>query len=136
MTETLNEMGACEPSLKDHVSCFYGLLRDEHVRIRLDIKRTVSDGVTYFDSTSFPNDVAKAIVADRALSLAPQEAEIGNPAAPAVTAAVRKRALELPVDSLKRLAPISARNHRRDVIAFLAQHRHPAGREAKSEDTP
>lgn len=62
---------ACETPMSDHVARFWRLLEDEHVRILLDLKRTVGadapDGpVVYWDGATFSDDVAKALVADRA----------------------------------------------------------------------
>ena len=59
-----------ETPMSDHVARFWSLLATEHVRILIDIKRVVgADGpdgpITYWDGSSFSNDVAKALVADR-----------------------------------------------------------------------
>jgi hypothetical protein len=61
MVDVQEEKGGYEVPMRDHISRFYNLLRDEYVRIRVDIRRTMGDGTTYFDGSSFSNDVAKAI---------------------------------------------------------------------------
>lgn len=56
---------ACETPMSDHVTRFWELLSDEHVRILIDVRRDHDEGQPpHWDSASFPNDVAKAIVAD------------------------------------------------------------------------
>lgn len=56
--------------LSDHVARFWRYLETETVRILLDLKRTVGldapDGpIVYWDGSSFSDDVAKSIVAER-----------------------------------------------------------------------
>jgi hypothetical protein len=55
--------------MSDHVAVFWQLLETEHVRILIDIRRShePGSGVMYhWDSASFSDDVAKALVAERA----------------------------------------------------------------------
>lgn len=55
----------CETPMSDHINRFWELLATEHVRILIDIRRDHDEGPPHWDSASFPNDVAKALVADR-----------------------------------------------------------------------
>lgn len=51
---------ATKTPMSDHLARFWNLLETEVVRILIDVKRN-----GYCDSSSFPNDVAKALVAER-----------------------------------------------------------------------
>jgi hypothetical protein len=67
----MNDTQAAETPLADHVARFWKHLETETVRIVLDLKRTVGhdapDGpTTYWDSATFSDEVAKALVAERA----------------------------------------------------------------------
>lgn len=55
---------ASETPMHEHVASFWRLLETEHVRISVDIRRDTGS-VIYWDGSSFPDTVAKAIVADR-----------------------------------------------------------------------
>lgn len=55
---------AAKTPMSDHVARFWQHLRTEHVRIGVDLRREISCG-TYWDGATFPNDVAKAIAAQR-----------------------------------------------------------------------
>ena len=66
------ETTAAETSMQNHIDDFWRLLEQEHVRILVYIKRDYGAGI-YFDSSSFPDAVAKALVADRRVP-APTEA--------------------------------------------------------------
>ena len=62
--------GQTETQMSDHVARFWNLLATEHVRILIDIRRVVgADGpdgpVTYWDGSSFSDEVAKALVSER-----------------------------------------------------------------------
>lgn len=60
-------MLVCETSMSDHIAYFWRLLETEHVRILIDIRRDHDEGQPpHWDSASFPDDVAKALVASRA----------------------------------------------------------------------
>lgn len=66
---------ASETPMRDHVERFWRLLETEHVRILLDLRRVIGedapDGpIIYWDGSSFSDDVAKALVADRAVNRA------------------------------------------------------------------
>lgn len=64
----MSETAACETPMSDHVVRFWQHLETEHVRILIDIRRDhePDSGVMYhWDGASFPNDVAKALVAER-----------------------------------------------------------------------
>lgn len=66
----MSNTGQAETPMSDHVARFWRYLQTETVRILLDLKRTVGtdapDGpVVYWDGSSFGDDVAKALVADR-----------------------------------------------------------------------
>jgi len=62
----MSDTGPCETPMFDHVVRFWELLADEHVRILIDIRRDHDEGQPpHWDSASFSNDVAKAIVADK-----------------------------------------------------------------------
>lgn len=56
---------ACETPMSDHIFRFWQYLETEHVRILLDLRRDTGS-VIYWDSSSFPDSVAKALVAERA----------------------------------------------------------------------
>jgi hypothetical protein len=56
--------GAAETPMSDHVASFWHLLETENVHILINIKRELSS-VSYWDGASYPDDVAKALVADR-----------------------------------------------------------------------
>lgn len=67
----MSETAEAETPLSDHVARFWQHLRTETVRILVDLKRTVGtdapDGpVIYWDGASFSDEVAKALVAERA----------------------------------------------------------------------
>lgn len=55
---------ACETPMSDHIYRFWQQLETEHVRISLDLRRD-SGSVVYWDSSSFSDAVAKAMVSDR-----------------------------------------------------------------------
>ena len=64
---------AAETPMSDHVARFWKYLETEHVRILVEMKRTVGtdapDGpVEYWDASSFSDDIAKALVRDRVKS--------------------------------------------------------------------
>lgn len=66
----MSDQGQSETPMSDHISRFWYHLDTETVRILVDLKRTVGvdapDGpVVYWDGASFPDDVAKALVAER-----------------------------------------------------------------------
>lgn len=63
-------MEATETPMRDHIAEFWRLLETEHVRILVDIRRQ-TEAMTYYDSSSFGDDVAKALVADRAARPSP-----------------------------------------------------------------
>ena len=52
-------------SVSEHVKRFWHYLETETVRILVDKRREMENGCVYHDSSSFSNDVAKALVADR-----------------------------------------------------------------------
>lgn len=54
----------CETPMSDHVRRFWEHLTNEHVLIQLDLRRDTSS-VIYWDGSSFSDDVAKALVAER-----------------------------------------------------------------------
>jgi hypothetical protein len=57
--------------MSDHIEQFWNFLATEHVRILLDIRRDHDEGQPpHWDSASFGNDVAKALVAQRGTSTA------------------------------------------------------------------
>ena len=56
---------AGETPMSDRVALFWKYLETEHVRILLDLRREIDNGVVYWDSSSFSDAVAKALVADR-----------------------------------------------------------------------
>lgn len=60
---------AAETTMSEHIASFWRLLETEHVRIIVDMLRN-ADSVPYWDSSSFPNSVGKALVADRAIAAA------------------------------------------------------------------
>jgi hypothetical protein len=56
---------ACETPMSDHVARFWQTISSEHVRILIDIRRDHDEGQPpHWDSASFSNEVAKALVAD------------------------------------------------------------------------
>lgn len=62
-----------ETPMADHIERFWNLLATEHVRILIDIRKPheAGSGIMYhWDSASFPDDVAKALVAQRGTSAA------------------------------------------------------------------
>lgn len=74
----MSDTGQAETPMSDHVARFWKYLETETVRIVLDLKRTVGvdapDGpVVYWDGASFPDVVAKAIVAARFTDQVQQE---------------------------------------------------------------
>jgi hypothetical protein len=58
---------AAKTPMSDHLAQFWQLLETEHVRILIDIKRDAG-GVPYWDAASFGDDVAKALVAQNAVT--------------------------------------------------------------------
>jgi hypothetical protein len=65
----MSEADACKTPMADHVAEFWRLLAAGHVRILVDSRRDHErdSGVMYhWDSSSFPDEVAKALIADRA----------------------------------------------------------------------
>lgn len=70
MSEREKAVEAAETQMSDHVARFWQLLKTEHVRILVDLRREICtdtpDGpVIYWDGASFGNDVAKALIIDR-----------------------------------------------------------------------
>jgi hypothetical protein len=61
---TQPELLAAEPTVAYHVERFWRLLETETVRIQVDMRRDTSS-VPYWDSSSFSDAVAKALVAER-----------------------------------------------------------------------
>jgi hypothetical protein len=62
----MTDTGQCETPMSDHIERFWQLLATEHVRILIDIRRNHDEGQPpHWDSASFPDDVAKALVAQR-----------------------------------------------------------------------
>jgi hypothetical protein len=73
--DQMTDTQCAETPLSDHVARFWQHLETETVRIVVDLKRTVGtdapDGpVVYWDGATFSDDVAKALVAERADMLA------------------------------------------------------------------
>lgn len=68
------DMQACETPMSDHIFRFWKHLETEHVRILLDLRRDTSS-VVYWGGSSFPDAVAKALVADRAKLRSEREAQ-------------------------------------------------------------
>lgn len=65
----MSDSASCETPMSDHIESFWNLLANEHVRILIDIRRDHDEGQPpHWDSASFPNDVAKALVAQRGTS--------------------------------------------------------------------
>ena len=58
---------ACETPTQDHIERFWRLLSEEkNVRILIDMHRPESfGGAGHWDSSTFSNDIAKALVAER-----------------------------------------------------------------------
>ena len=52
---------ACETPMSDHVARFWQHLKEDHVRILIDLRRDTSS-VVYWDGSSFPDAVAKALI--------------------------------------------------------------------------
>ncbi len=65
MTSPHEQALAAETPMADHVANFWHLLETETVRILVNIRRESSSMGIYWDGASFPDDVAKALVADR-----------------------------------------------------------------------
>lgn len=109
MTE--NETNQCaETPMCDHVARFWKHLETETVRIVIDLKRTVGaaapDGpLVYWDMATFSDDVAKALVAERAALSQPSGS--GDIHHVALTA-------EQSRESLSSTAALQAELHRRD----------------------
>lgn len=66
-------VGATETPMSDHVARFWQLLKTEHVRILINMRREIGidapDGpIEYWDGASFSDEVAKALIADHAAS--------------------------------------------------------------------
>lgn len=65
---------ACETPMSDHIAKFWELLSKEHVRILIDIRRDHDEGQPpHWDSSSFSNEVAKALVNERAQAVSQVE---------------------------------------------------------------
>jgi hypothetical protein len=60
--------GQAETPMIDHVSRFWHLLETGEVRILIDTKCNGFGGTGWYDTSSFGDDVAKALVAERALN--------------------------------------------------------------------
>lgn len=61
----MSNEGAKETPMSDHIERFWKLLRTEYVRILIDIRRDHDEGQPpHWDSATFPDDVAKALVAE------------------------------------------------------------------------
>lgn len=60
---------AAETPMSDHVESFWRYLETEHVHVLINLRRDVGSH-PYWDSASFSDDVAKALVADRKALLA------------------------------------------------------------------
>jgi len=75
---------AAQTPMREHVERFWRLLETEHVRILVEIRRDHSS-IPYWDSSSFPDDIAKVIADDhRALQsheAAPAATQSGEPIA-------------------------------------------------------
>lgn len=57
---------ACQTPMRDHVTEFWRILETEKVRVLIDMHQPDSfGGAGHWDSSSFSDDVAKALVADR-----------------------------------------------------------------------
>lgn len=65
MTSPHEQALAAETPMADHVANFWHLLETETVRILVNIKRENEGMGVYWDSASFPDDVAKELVAAR-----------------------------------------------------------------------
>lgn len=66
MTDTtLAHQAAALTTIQEHIDRFWRMLETEHVRLSVYMRRD-STSVPYWDSSSFPDEVAKALVADRA----------------------------------------------------------------------
>lgn len=63
----MGETDASETPMSDHIDRFFQLLATEHVRILVNIRRQHGDGPVYWDGSSFPDNVAKAIAALRSV---------------------------------------------------------------------
>ena len=66
---TTEELIAAQTPMADHISRFWSTLADEYVHIVVNIRRDHEGGDVHWDSVSFPDDVAKALAADRLSSL-------------------------------------------------------------------
>lgn len=53
--------GQTETPMSDHITHFMRTLQEPHVRILVDMRRDHEDGSHHWDSSSFGDDVAKAI---------------------------------------------------------------------------
>lgn len=51
--------------MADHVARFWDLLAANHVRILVDMRREHADGPSHWDSASYSDDVAKALLTER-----------------------------------------------------------------------
>lgn len=65
--------------MSDHVAEFWRLLETEHVMLLVDIRRD-TESLSYWDSSRFGNDVAKALVEARRPTPAADVAELVEPA--------------------------------------------------------
>lgn len=75
MTDHSDLIAAGVVPMSEHVERFWRYLETETVRVLVDKRREMGNGCVYHDSSSFPDDVAKALVADRkAQSLSLSEA--------------------------------------------------------------
>jgi hypothetical protein len=62
----MTDTGQAETPMSDHIESFWNLLANEYVRILIDIRRDHDEGQPpHWDSSSFGNDVAKALAAER-----------------------------------------------------------------------
>ncbi len=140
--------------MSDHVASFWRLLRTEHVRILIDIRRDHDEGQPpHWDSSSFGDDVAKALVmdADRRDGNVQPGLPTDQPAASAsfeATAPLSRRAVNDAIAEVRKRAP--ARFHEivggwltyyagfdltafaMDLIAALSTHQ-PKQRKAERE---
>ncbi len=65
--------------MSDHIQHFWSAISEPHVRILVDMRRDHEDGSFHWDSSSFGDDVAKALVGSRASApqaLAPGELRV------------------------------------------------------------
>jgi len=61
----MSNEGAKETPMSDHIERFWKLLRTSHVRILVENRVDHDEGQpSHWDSSSFPDDVAKALAAE------------------------------------------------------------------------